>query len=222
MTRAALAALAAAAALPPALGLGVAPMPVPAPPFSGCVTTEAELKEAAAQGGRYCVDGLVAISSFQTSVEKDLELYSESGVAGEDGFVGLGDSIGLPTQLLVADGPVSLLLEGLTMNSFQNDVSVSGNASAALINCTLSQNNGASQAYGPAIVADGFNSQNTSVLVQGCTFFNNTAVFGQPRAGAAINAAWGASVTVKGMCARTRAREKVRTTSSTRTRALAY
>ena len=219
MTRAALAALAAAAALPPALGLGVAPAPVPTPPFSGCVTTEAELKEAAAQGGCYCVEGIVALSSEQTDVGKDLELYSESGIDGEDGFVGASSALGVPNRFLVAHGPVSLRLEGLTMSSFTGVVSVSGGAITALINCTLSLNDGTNVSGGSAVSADGNdNTKDTSVLVQGCTFFNNTV----QSEGAAISAGFGASVTVQGVREKERERERARTTSSTRARALAF
>ena len=231
MARAALAALAAAAALPPALGLGVAPAPVPAPPFSGCVTTEAELKEAAAQGGRYCVDGLVAMSSEQTDVEKDLELYSESGVAGVDGFIGTAPAVA--NRFLIASGDVSMRLEGLILSNFSGAAIAMDNVTMTLIDCIFSQNsvpefsNDLEPPQTTAVVAGwpgffGDLCSNTSVLVQGCTFLNNTAG-DYARNGAAIQIYCGSNVTVRGT--QERATDSVHAISARAlagTRALAY
>ena len=217
MTLAALVALAAAAALPPALGLGVAPAPVPAPPFSGCVTTEAELKEAAARGGRYCVDGLVAMSSEQTDVDKDLELYSESGVDGVDGFIGTAPAVA--NRFLIASGDVSMRLEGLILSNFSGAAIAMDNVTMTLIDCIFSQNsvpefsNDLEPPQTTAVVAGwpgffGDLCSNTSVLVQGCTFLNNTA--GYAWNGAAIQAYCGSNVTVRGARAHEREKERQR------------
>ena len=210
-------ALALALALFEVVAAAVEVVPAPAPaPAGACVTTEAELRAAAELGGSHCVEGLVAVSGEQTAVERDLELYSASGVAGRDGFTFVGASA--KRLLLVAGGadPVSLRLEGLSISGFAGavsagTVSASGDSADAfapgadvsvgalapvyveLLNCTISENEGgfASPPTNSAVFASGQNGE-ASVFISGCTFTNSTG-----QQGAAIIAVWFADVTVE-------------------------